>query len=196
MSPQRIVFARKLEVVHKQVGGCLILYYLQGSYLTKEVIWPDVRASPCRPLLMATSWVTHSVLWEGRYRAGRPVKKIQSLENCGRRYVAFGIFAVFTCMHGIESGKSSLSSGPIASGKTVGLLDTFLIGPLSVYNLLIIILYDNHHGLNICLHILSSPWWSSIIVINYNDNIVQPQLPISLLIFFRNLWLCVIHALR
>ena len=45
----------------------------------------------------------------------------------------------------IELGKSSLSSprtrsGPIASGKTVGLLDTFLIGSLSVYDLLIIII--------------------------------------------------------
>ena len=95
--------------------------------------------------------LTQSIRWEGtgRYRAARAVTNIQSLENSGQRYVAFGICGVFTSeviktsVHGIESGKSSLSSprsGPIASGKTVGLLDTFLIGSLSVYDLLIIII--------------------------------------------------------
>ena len=48
-----IKFVRKLEAVHKEVGGCLISYNLQLACLTKlEVIWPDAR-----PLLRRSFWI-------------------------------------------------------------------------------------------------------------------------------------------
>ena len=46
---------RKLEVVHKEVGGCLISYNLQLACIRKlEVIWPDACSLPRRWLWIAT----------------------------------------------------------------------------------------------------------------------------------------------
>ena len=67
-----VVFVRKLEVVHKQVGGCLIsyefqlacTYFLSIFFLIRklEVIWPDGRTLPRRSLwLMNHEWISHSV---------------------------------------------------------------------------------------------------------------------------------------
>ena len=40
-----IKFVRKLEVVHKEVGGCLISYNLQlACVMMLEVIWPDTQS--------------------------------------------------------------------------------------------------------------------------------------------------------
>jgi len=48
-----LVTVRKLEVVHKEVGGRLISYNLQLSCVRKlEVVWPDVRTLPRRSLWM------------------------------------------------------------------------------------------------------------------------------------------------
>ena len=70
-----VEFFRKLVVVQKQVGGCLIPYNLQLACARKlKVIWPDVCALLRRSLWMATSWMIHSV--RKRYRAAGAANKV------------------------------------------------------------------------------------------------------------------------
>ena len=67
-------YMRKLEVVHKEVGGCLISYILQLACVRKlEVIWPDARALPRQPLWMMNG---ESVNPSYRYRAARAAKNL------------------------------------------------------------------------------------------------------------------------
>ena len=56
-----VVFFSKLEVIHKQVEGRLILYNPQLSCLRKlEVIWPDFRILLRHPeLWMVSVWPSH-----------------------------------------------------------------------------------------------------------------------------------------
>ena len=60
MSMMIMVTMRKLEVVHKEVGGCLVSYNLQPACVRGlEVIWPDARALPCRSLILI--FMSHSL---------------------------------------------------------------------------------------------------------------------------------------
>ena len=54
---------RKLEVVHKKVGGCLISFNLQLASVRKfEAIWPDARTLPGQSLwMMNHEWMTQWV---------------------------------------------------------------------------------------------------------------------------------------
>ena len=62
-----MVTMRKLEVVHKEVWGCLISYNLQVACVRKlEVIWPDARSLLRRSLWMMNHYsLTQSVPYVG-----------------------------------------------------------------------------------------------------------------------------------
>ena len=50
-APSMLEVMRKLEVIHKEVGGCLISYNLRLASVRKlEVILPDLHALPRRSL--------------------------------------------------------------------------------------------------------------------------------------------------
>ena len=102
-------------------------------------------------------------------------------------------------MHGIEYWiRQELSlipktrSGPIASGKTVGLLDTFLIGSLSVYDLLIIVI--SMIIIMVSTFVLIYDHWSLSSTPITTQCSLSCQFVVD--IFFRNLWLSVFHTMK
>ena len=61
----------KLEVIHKEVGGCLTSYNLQLACVSKlEVSWPDARALQRRSLKLTI--ITQSVSQSVRIRINQP----------------------------------------------------------------------------------------------------------------------------
>ena len=87
-----VVFVRKLEVVHNQVGGCLISYNLQLACLRKVGVgWPDTRiVDPSE----WTQWcVFQSVIYVGRELLGQLKRKRKKNLPCvgrphdGRRHL-------------------------------------------------------------------------------------------------------------
>ena len=81
-------YMRKLEVVHKVVGGCLISYNLRLACVRKlEVIWPDAPPLPRRSFWMMNheSTVTHSLtqlpMWYRAALAAKNTKNKTQLKN-------------------------------------------------------------------------------------------------------------------
>ena len=87
---------RIVEVVHKQVGGCLILYNLKHAFVRKlDVIWPDVRVDPSKKQTV-NDWMIKKV--RPRHKAARLAKKEKEwfsvLEMLSYRIVEFEIITI------------------------------------------------------------------------------------------------------